>query len=83
MDIAQRIHNQNYHLDPFVRSLLDTDFYKLLMAGFIWRKYRDVTAVFKMKNRSIARQKLADIISEQELRAQLDYVRGCALRKPN
>lgn len=76
IDIAQRIHNQNFRLDPFVRSLLDTDFYKLLMANFIWEKYPDVGVTFSVRNRSIKRFRLADLVSEEDLRAQLDFVRG-------
>ena len=29
-DIASRTYNHGWRLDPIVRSLLDTDFYKLL-----------------------------------------------------
>ena len=30
VNFAERAHNHNWKLDPIVRSLLDTDFYKLL-----------------------------------------------------
>ena len=30
VDIASRVHNHNWKIDPIVRSLIDTDFYKLL-----------------------------------------------------
>ena len=39
LDFATRVHNHNYRLDPIVRSLLDTDFYKFLMHQFIWMLY--------------------------------------------
>ena len=29
-DIATRVYNHTWKIDPIVRSLLDTDFYKLL-----------------------------------------------------
>ena len=29
-DIARRVYNHTWKLDPIIRSLLDTDFYKLL-----------------------------------------------------
>jgi len=32
IDIATRVHDHTWDLDPIVRSMLDTDFYKLLMA---------------------------------------------------
>jgi len=34
-DIASRTYNHGWRLDPIVRSLLDTDFYKLLMLQMI------------------------------------------------
>ena len=34
-DIATRTYNHGWRLDPIVRSLLDTDFYKLLMLQMI------------------------------------------------
>jgi nicotinate phosphoribosyltransferase len=75
-DLALRVHNHNYGLDPYVRSLLDTDFYKILMACFIWQKYPDVEVAFKVKNRSAAKFRFADVITEESLRAQLDYVKS-------
>ena len=41
-DIASRTYNHGWRLDPIVRSLLDTDFYKLLMLQLIWKRHRDV-----------------------------------------
>ena len=38
-DIARRVYNHAWKLDPIVRSLLDTDFYKLLMLQMIWGMY--------------------------------------------
>ncbi|MFC4255026.1 nicotinate phosphoribosyltransferase [Altererythrobacter xixiisoli] len=73
-DIATRVYNHNFRLDPIVRSLLDTDFYKLLMLQMIWRDSRDVQATFSLINRSRT-VRLADIIDEDELRAQLDHAR--------
>ena len=39
VNFAERAHNHNWELDPVVRSLLDTDFYKLLMLQFIWKHF--------------------------------------------
>ena len=39
VNFAERAHNHNWELDPVTRSLLDTDFYKLLMLQFIWKHY--------------------------------------------
>jgi nicotinate phosphoribosyltransferase len=72
INLAARVHNHNFRLDPIVRSLLDTDFYKLLMHQQIWHKHRNVDVTFAMKNRT--QVPLADIVSENEFRDQLDYV---------
>lgn len=76
IDIADRIHNHNFRLDPFVRSLLDTDFYKLLMCYFAWKLFPDVQVSFKLRNRSAAKTKLIDSVGEADLRAQFDFVRN-------
>jgi len=76
VDLAERIHNHNFRLDPYVRSLLDTDFYKLLMAAYIWKWHPDVHVKFAVKNRSAAKALLADAISIKDLKAQLDHVKG-------
>lgn len=76
VDLAERVHNHNYRLDPCVRSLLDTDFYKLLMCFFAWKLHPDVEVTFRVRNRSAAKSRLRDMIDEKELRAQLDHVRG-------
>ncbi|WP_245597324.1 nicotinate phosphoribosyltransferase [Leisingera caerulea] len=75
VDIAQRVHNHNFRIDPVVRSLLDTDFYKLLMTYFIWCNYPDVSVTFSVKNRTKS-VRLPESISENELREQLDHVRS-------
>lgn len=80
IDLASRVHDHNYAIDPYVRSLLDTDFYKLLMAAYVQKWHPDVHVTFTMKIRSKG-VRLADIIREEDLRAQLDHVR--ALRFTN
>lgn len=73
-DFATRAHNHNYRLDPVVRSLLDTDFYKLLMLNFIRMWFPNTQVTFSLINRTKS-VRLADEIPEAELRAQLDHVR--------
>ena len=75
VDLATRVHNHTYRIDPIVRSLLDTDFYKLLMAQYVHATHAGVGVTFTMKNRTSA-VRLADCIDEGELRAQLDHVRS-------
>jgi nicotinate phosphoribosyltransferase len=69
-DIASRTYDHGFGLDPIVRSLLDTDFYKLLML----RRHRRERVTFELINRS-KDVRLADLIDAGELRAQLDHAR--------
>lgn len=79
-DIARRVYNHTWKLDPIVRSLLDTDFYKLLMLQMIWGMYPRVEATFSLINRKTS-VRLADEIDEGELRAQLDHARTLRFTK--
>ena len=80
IDIAQRVYNHTWKLDPIVRSLLDTDFYKLLMLQMIWGLYPKVETSFQLINRTRS-VRLAEEIDEGELRAQLDFTRTLKLTK--
>jgi len=79
-DIARRVYNHTWKLDPIVRSLLDTDFYKLLMLQMIWGMYSEVDVTFSLINRTTS-VRLAEEIDEQELREQLDYARTLRFTK--
>ncbi len=79
-DIASRVYDHTFKLDPIIRSLLDTDFYKLLMLQMIWKLYPDVTATFSVINRTKP-VRLAEEIDIEELRAQLDHARQVQLSK--
>jgi len=79
-DIASRVYNHSFKLDPIVRSLLDTDVYKLLMLQTIWKENADVPVTFSLINRTKS-VKLAEEIDEAELRAQLDHARSIGLSK--
>ena len=46
VNFAERAHNHNWELDPVMRSLLDTDFYKLLMLQFIWKHFPKTRVTF-------------------------------------
>ncbi|MEJ8572302.1 nicotinate phosphoribosyltransferase [Microbaculum marinum] len=74
VDIAKRVHDHTWKLDPIVRTLLDTDFYKLLMGSMIHRLHADVNVTFSLVNRTES-VRLADEVDEGELRAQLDHAR--------
>jgi len=75
VNFAERAHNHNWKLDPIVRSLLDTDFYKLLMLQFIWKNFPATPVTSEIHNRTI-RVRLADRISATALREQMEHVRG-------
>jgi nicotinate phosphoribosyltransferase len=79
-DLAARVYNHTWKIDPIVRSLLDTDFYKILMAQTIFRRQRSTTARFSLINRT-TRIRLAEIIDVGELREQLDHVRSLRLSR--
>ncbi|AHA27465.1 nicotinate phosphoribosyltransferase [Candidatus Liberibacter americanus] len=61
--------------EPIITSLLDTDFYKLLMLQFIWKFYPNTEVTFSLFNRR-KELHLSDKIDEFELRSQLDHARS-------
>ena len=77
---AERAHNHNWELDPVIRSLLDTDFYKLLMLQFIWKHFPNTRVRFSLFNRHPA-VRVADIVHIEEFKVQLQHVRGLRFRK--
>ncbi|AUH35206.1 nicotinate phosphoribosyltransferase [Paracoccus tegillarcae] len=79
-DIATRVYNHKWKIDPIVRSLIDTDFYKLLMCQSVFRNRADTDVSFSLINRTKS-IKLAELIDEGELREQLDHVRGLSLAR--
>ncbi len=80
VDIATRVYNHKWKIDPIVRSLIDTDFYKLLMCQSVFRNKPDTTVTFSLINRS-KHIRLADLIDEGELREQLDHIRSLSLSR--
>ena len=80
VDIATRVWNHKWKIDPIVRSLIDTDFYKLLMCQSVFRNKPDTQVTFSLINRS-KHIPLADLIDEGELREQLDHIRSLSLTR--
>lgn len=80
VDIATRVYNHAWKIDPIIRSIIDTDFYKLLMCQSIFRNRPDTRVVFSLINRS-TNIRLAELIDEGELREQLDHVRSLSLTR--
>ncbi len=80
VDIATRVYNHKWKIDPIVRSLIDTDFYKLLMCQSVFRNRPDTTVTFSLINRTKS-IRLADLVDEGELREQLDHIRTLHLSR--
>ncbi|MEP5375821.1 MAG: nicotinate phosphoribosyltransferase, partial [Hyphomicrobiales bacterium] len=80
VDTATRVYNHKWKIDPIVRSLIDTDFYKLLMCQSVFRKKPDANVTFSLINRSKS-VRLAELIDEGELREQLDHIRTLSLSR--
>jgi nicotinate phosphoribosyltransferase len=80
INLARRAHDHNWELDPITRSLLDTDFYKLLMLQFIWKQFPKTTASFSFINRSVDVH-LGDLIDADELREQLEQTKKLRFHK--
>ncbi len=80
VDIATRVYNHNWKIDPIVRSVLDNDFYKLLMAQTIHRRKMDARVTFSLINRT-KDVRLAEMIDEGVLREQLDHIRTLSLTR--
>jgi nicotinate phosphoribosyltransferase len=80
VDIATRVWNHKWKIDPIVRSLIDTDFYKLLMCQSVFRNKPDTQVTFSLINRS-HHIRLGDLVDEGELREQLDHIRSLSLSR--
>ena len=80
VDIATRVWSHKWKIDPIVRSLIDTDFYKLLMCQSVFRNSPDTQVTFSLINRS-PHIRLAEIVDEGELREQLDHVQSLSLSR--
>ena len=80
VNLAERAHNHNWKLDPIVRSLLDTDFYKLLMLQFIWKNFPDIHVTSETTNRT-TQVRLADYIPAAALIDQMEHVRQLRFRR--
>ncbi|RMH51285.1 MAG: nicotinate phosphoribosyltransferase [Alphaproteobacteria bacterium] len=80
IDIAKRVWDHTWKIDPIVRSVLDTDFYKLLMAQLIFYTHRQTRVTFSLINRS-DHVPMARLVDEGALREQLDHVRSLRLSR--
>src|ERR1700741_1873732 len=80
VNFARRAHNHNWELDPVTRSLLDTDFYKLLMLQFIWKHFPKTRVSFELFNRSSS-VRLAEMIPIEQLTEQMEHVRKLRFRR--
>ena len=80
VNFAERAQNHNWKLDPIVRSLLDTDFYKLLMLQFIWKNFPKLHVTSDVTNRTV-RVRLAERVGATALIEQMEHVRLLRFRR--
>ena len=80
INVARRAHDHNWELDPITRSLLDTDFYKLLMLQFIWKHFKTTHATFTLLNRT-RQVRLGELVDVEQLREQLEATRKLKFHK--
>lgn len=80
INFARRAHDHNWELDPITRSLLDTDFYKLLMLQFIWKNFPRIRTAFTLSNRT-ASVRLANVVCLDDVREQLEAVKNLRFHK--
>jgi nicotinate phosphoribosyltransferase len=80
INLARRAHDHNWELDPITRSLLDTDFYKLLMLQFIWKNFPSTHATFSLLNRTTS-VRLGDVVGLEALQEQLEETRKLRFHK--
>ncbi len=80
VNFAERAHNHNWKLDPIVRSLLDTDFYKLLMLQFIWKNFPATHVTSEVKNRTV-KMRLGERVDHHALIEQLEHLRQLKFRR--
>jgi nicotinate phosphoribosyltransferase len=80
VNFAERAHNHNWKLDPIVRSLLDTDFYKLLMLQFIWKNFPATHVTSEVKNRTV-KMRLGERVDHVALIEQMEHLRQLKFRR--
>ncbi len=80
INFSERAHNHNWDLDPIVRSLLDTDFYKLLMLQFIWKHFRHTRVSFGLHNRT-SKFRLGEMVPREAVIAQFEHVKKLRYRR--
>jgi nicotinate phosphoribosyltransferase len=80
VNLARRAHDHNWELDPITRSLLDTDFYKLLMLQFLWKNFPQTHVSFTLLNRTPS-VRLGELVGVHRLREQLEETRKLRFHK--
>src|SRR5260370_14550434 len=80
VNFAERADNHNWELSPVIRSLVDADFFKLLMLQFIWKHYPKTQVSFSLLNRSTS-VRLAEMFPREELIHQMDHARRLRFRR--
>lgn len=66
--------------ERIINSLLDLDFYKLTMLQVAWKYFKNTEVKYAFKNRT-KKIALANFIKEEDLRAELEHIRGLRFRE--
>jgi nicotinate phosphoribosyltransferase len=77
---ADYLRMSSAEFSPPVRSLMDVDFYKFTMGQLIQKHFRGTQVTFQLIVRDPV-IRLADLITEEEIRSSLDYAMGLRFSK--
>ena len=80
MDIAARAYAHTFRIDPIIRSLIDTDIYKLLMLPIIARDYPGSEVELTLSCRT-PESGIGTMIDARELQEQLEHARTVRLTR--
>ena len=81
-DLATRVYNHSFRIDPIIRTLLDTDFYKLLMLQMIWKHKPNVQVTFALINRTPSSNSPMSSMKRNCARSSITRAH-CACRRTN
>lgn len=75
MDFAKRAHDHNFRMDPIIRERDDIDWYKASMLQVVHDRHPMVQTDWELTNRTTS-VRVADMVSVEEVREQLDHAQG-------
>jgi len=75
MDFAKRANDHNFRLDPIIRERDDIDFYKATMLQVVDERHPMTQTEWEVTNRTSS-VRLADVVTVDEVREQLDHAQS-------